>query len=186
MKYFTAKGDGGTTKLFTCPQGIHLSKGSGVFEVLGGVDELNSFVGWCRAVVGRSKLRGAKRKALLQTLLSFQEDLFIVQAELGGGEKRLSKEKVEHLEQTIEKYANAFPEIRSFVIPGASELGALLDVTRTIARLVERLYVRVKGEDKLKDSAIGPYLNRASSLLYVLARYANHELGAVENPPSYH
>lgn len=185
MHYYTAKGDKGTTKLFSCPQGVRLSKADGVFEVLGGVDELNCLVGWCRAVAERSSFEGAKRAEFLNTLFTVQEDLFILQAELGGGDMFLSKEKIARLETDIEHFAEGFPQIHSFVIPGATELGALLDVSRTIARRIERMYIRERRQDSLADTRIVAYLNRLSSLLYVLARYANHIHGASEKAPSY-
>jgi len=208
MKYYTAKGDVGTTKLFNCPQGVRLSKGSGIFEVLGGVDELNCFVGWCRAVAERSSFQGAKRAEFLDILFAVQEDLFILQAELGGGATRLSGEKIRQLEKTIAQFADGFPVIHSFIIPGATELGALLDVSRAVARRVERLYVReieergatcsrrlrnIKSAERNKekrqsghnDATVVAYLNRMSSLLFVLARYANHAHGAMEKNPTY-
>ena len=185
MHYFTAKGDKGTTKLFSCPQGVRISKGDNVFEVLGGVDELNSFIGWCRAVAERSSLDGAKREEFLEALRVLQEDLFIIQARLGGGTVPLSTNRVARMEATIELFASAFPKIHSFVIPGATELSALLDVSRTIARRVERSYIRGKQEGEETENTIGPYLNRTSSLLYVLARYANHAHGVPECAPSY-
>src|SRR3989344_1931638 len=189
MKYYTAKGDGGTTRLFNCPQGARLSKGDIIFEVLGGVDELNSFVGWCRAVAKRSSLQEAKRTKFLDTLLFIQEDLFIIQAELGGGTTRLSEEKVRRLEDAIERFSGGFPAIHSFVIPGATELGGLLDVSRAIARRVERTYYKAaagkRRGTRRESTPIGSYLNRLSSLLYVLARYANHAHGAAEKNPSY-
>lgn len=187
MHYYTTKGDGGTTKLFNCPQGVRLSKSDGVFEVLGGVDELNSFIGWCRAVAERSSFHGAKRTEFLDALLAAQEGLFILQAKLGGGDKPFSDEKVKQIEQDIARFADGFPMIHSFTIPGATELGALLDVSRAIARRVERLYVREKEKRQSghNDAVVAAYLNRMSSLLFVLARYANHTHGAVEKNPSY-
>lgn len=185
MRYFTAKGDTGTTKLFDCPEGVRLLKANRIFDVLGGVDELNSFVGWARAVAERVSFGDGERTRFLAALEMVQQDLFIIQAELGGGTLRLSDDKVTALEETIERFANAFPPIHSFVIPGATELGALLDVSRAVARRVERLYVAERQQRTGASIAIAAYLNRLSSLLYVLARYANHAHGAVEKSPSY-
>ncbi len=185
MKYYTTKGDKGTTKLFSCPQGVRLSKADGVFEVLGGVDELNSFVGWCKAVAERSSFPCDRRGEFLGALKMLQEDLFGIQAKLGGGGGNLPGGKVEQMEKMIALFAEGFPEIHSFVIPGATELGALLDVARTVARRVERLYIREREEAEAGVDATGKYLNRASSLLYVLARFANHMHGAPESAPTY-
>jgi cob(I)alamin adenosyltransferase len=188
MRYYTTKGDSGATKLFNCPQGVRISKGSDIFEVLGGVDELNSLIGWCRAVAERSSFQGASREEFLDALLVVQEDLFVMQAELGGSALHLTEEKVRRVEGVIARFAGEFPAVHSFVIPGATELGALLDVSRTIARRVERLYIRAEKEarqSKFGSAPVAAYLNRLSSLLYVLARYANHAHGVLEKVPSY-
>ncbi len=187
MKYYTAKGDKGTTKLFNCAQGKRISKDDPVFEALGGLDELNSFVGLCRAVTGRAgfpNLDCDGRQSLLEALLHVQEDLFVIQAELGGSGVKLTAKKQKQLEDSIERFSGLFPEVRSFVIPGSTELGALLDVARTVARRTERLYVCALSGAATK-SGIGPYLNRLSSFLYVLARLANYAQGERERAPSY-
>lgn len=185
MKYYTAKGDSGTTKLFNCPAGVRLSKTEPVVEALGGVDELNCFIGWARSVAERASFRKGKRVEVLDALRVLQEDLFVIQAELGGGDMKLSEETVKALETRIEQFAEQFPPIHSFVIPGATELGALLDVSRAVARRVERLYLSARPKSGSGDSAIAAYLNRLSSLLYCIARYANHGHGAPERAPSY-
>ena len=48
MALFTGKGDKGTTKLFNSKSGERISKNSTIFEALGSVDELNSFLGLCK------------------------------------------------------------------------------------------------------------------------------------------
>ena len=48
---YTRKGDDGTTKIFTSGKGERVSKNSCLIEALGSVDELNSFVGLCRAEI---------------------------------------------------------------------------------------------------------------------------------------
>ncbi len=50
---YTRKGDDGTTKTFGCDQRI--SKSSAVAEALGAMDEVNSYLGICKA---KSKEQG--------------------------------------------------------------------------------------------------------------------------------
>lgn len=185
MHYYTAKGDGGMTGVFGCSPRVRFSKGDGRFEALGGVDELNCFVGWCRSVAGRSKIPASRRKEFLDALRFLQENLFVVQAELGGGAKRLSGERVKDIERRIAGFADAFPPVRSFVVPGATELGAALDITRAVARRVERAFIRGRKRRARAGDAVAGFLNRVSSLLYVLARYVNHAQGASERAPTY-
>lgn len=187
MKYFTAKGDSGTTKLFNCPAGVRLSKGERIFAALGELDELNSLIGLCRCVASRAGFRAGdgptERQQILGTLRSIQENLFIIQAELGGSGKRLSGEKVTELETAIAEFSRKFPPISSFVISGATELSAWLDITRSVARRTERVYLRARTSPV--NPTIGAYLNRLSSVLYVLARFATFAQGEKEEAPTY-
>lgn len=188
MKYYTGKGDTGTTTLFNCPHGTRLSKGEDVFGILGVLDEFNCIVGLCRSVAERAsfpKMDAEGRDDFLRTLFAIQETLFIIQAEIAGAGQRLSKEKVDALERATERFSGLFPEVHSFVIPGATELGARLDIARVTARKVERLFIRQKKQGRTDNPVIGAYLNRLSSLLYCMARYANHAQCASEQPPSY-
>ena len=186
MKYYTAKGDGGTTNLFSCSHGTRVSKGEKIFDVLGGLDELNSHIGLCRAVTMRASFPRADaetRSECVSTLSRIQEHIFIIQAELGGSSKRLLRKHLEEVENAVGQFATVFSPIQSFVLPGQTELAALLDITRTITRRVERRYIRLGAEYAEKE--IGPYLNRLSSLLYVLARFAVHAQGESEQAPTY-
>lgn len=184
--YYTAKGDSGTTKLFSCSQGQRISKGETIFDVLGGLDELNSHLGLCRAVTMRAgfpKANANSRSTCIKVLSRAQEHLFIIQAELGGSSKRLLRAHVKEIEQFIAEFADIIPEQKSFVLPGHTELAALFDVARTIARRVERRYIRLQSD--CGETEVGPYLNRLSSLLYVLARFAVYAGGECERAPAY-
>lgn len=182
MRYFTAKGDSGTTKLFDCPPGARVGKDDPVFEALGALDELNSFVGLCRARATR-EVGTDTAVDVSRVLLGVQENLFILQAELAGADKNLPPDAVAAMERAIDDIAGKFPPITSFVLPGATDLSALLDICRTLARRAERQAIRQKTRP-LPPLSLS-YLNRLSSLLYVLARYANHALGKSEQFPSY-
>ncbi len=192
MKYYTAKGDTGTTKLLCVQKGERISKGDDVFETLGGLDELNSHLGLCSAVAERASFPGITaelRAKFIGEIGVIQQDLFMIQAELAGSEVTLPPEKLKRIEEDIEYFAGVFPQISSFVLPGKTELAALLDVARTIARRVERGYIRQTQSNDIATISpttnIGAYLNRLSSVLYVLARFAVHAQGEREEVPTY-
>jgi cob(I)alamin adenosyltransferase len=182
---YTRKGDSGTTKTFGCTQRV--SKGSRVAEALGTLDECNSFLGFCKA---RLKGGGIEwsicGKKVADIVHDMQETLFIAQAELAGAPKKISKIKVANLEKITDVIEKELPPIHSFFIPGATELGALFDVTRTISRRAER---EVTGACEINEAKISKhtrsYLNRLSSALYALARLTNHRSGIKEIAPSY-
>ena len=48
---YTGKGDKGTTKLFKTPKGERISKSSAIFEALGSLDQINSFLGLCKVKI---------------------------------------------------------------------------------------------------------------------------------------
>ena len=57
------------------------------------------------------------------------------------------------------------------MIPGDSPPGAALHLARTIVRRAERRVVRLVHNDELLSIELIRYLNRLSSLLFVLARW---------------
>jgi cob(I)alamin adenosyltransferase len=59
------------------------------------------------------------------------------------------------------------------VIPGGTELSARLDVARSVLRRAERRIVALAREGQIADSAALSYVNRASDLLFAMARFAD-------------
>lgn len=180
---YTRKGDGGTTKTFGCNQKI--SKSSTTAEALGSLDEINSFLGLCK--VASKKTDYAVAGVLFSDIVhSIQENLFSVQAELAGADKKVGEAKVKEAELFIDTAEKELPPIRSFFIAGGTELASLFDVARTVSRRAERRVVAVHDEGIVSiDTHTLAYLNRLSSLLYALARLTNHKAGITEPAPQY-
>ena len=182
---YTGKGDKGTTKFFDTGKGVRVSKGSLVAEALGALDELNSFLGLVKAKAREddSEVAGEKLSAVLHEI---QETLFIVQAEMAGADKRVTEEKVKKIEKITDVIEAEIPKITGFSIPGGTELSALLDVARATARRTERGVTRAveAGERELSEHTRA-YVNRLSSVLFALARLANHRAEVPEQNPSY-
>ena len=172
---YTRKGDLGTTKTFGCDQRI--SKSSAVAEALGSLDEINS-------LLGLLKVKTDPETAKI--LATAQQNLFTIQAEVAGADKRIGEEKVKEAETIIDNIEKELPPIKTFFVSGGTEMAALCDFARTIARRAERRVVGVVDEGKVMVSPQAlSYLNRLSSLLYALARLSNHKSGITEEPPSY-
>ena len=182
---YTRKGDNGTTKTFGCDQRI--SKSSLVAEALGSLDETNSFLGLVRAKTKGTFFKTALGETSFPDLvLETQQNLFIVQAELAGSTMNITPEKILRVEQIVDEIEKVLPPIKSFFISGATEVGALFDVARTLSRRAERRVVAVKEESMVNMSPdTMKYLNRLSSLLYALARISSHIEGAEEIKPDY-
>ena len=98
----------------------------------------------------------------------------------------ITPEKILRVEQIVDEIEKVLPPIKSFFISGATEVGALFDVARTLSRRAERRVVAVKEESMVNMSPdTMKYLNRLSSLLYALARISSHIEGAEEIKPDY-
>jgi len=164
----TKGGDGGESSLYN---GERRRKDDLVFEVLGDLDELGSFLGLAKAETRDTEIKrlveGPQR--MLQRLGSLvatpaHDPLFERLAKIGESEIRdLESEEKRILEETkIEPV---------FVLPGGNRLSASLDVARTVARRAERKLValiRERGCVELADCQ--KYLTRLSDYLFVLAR----------------
>ena len=172
--FYTGKGDKGKTNLFGRKQKI--SKASLAIEFLGELDELNSLIGVYKNEFSRYN---AVRNAMEQ----IQQDLFAIQAEVAGAGKKFGKESLEFLEKIIEKQSKGL-KINHFVVPGANRNSALLDHLRAVARRVERRAVAFSRKKKVSPHILS-YLNRLSSLFYVLARREAQKSGKKERRPEY-
>ncbi len=186
---YTGKGDKGTTKTFGCDQ-ARISKSSELPEALGTLDELNSYLGLVK-VFARNTLDvevplGRTKVSYATLLRDVQESLFVIQAEVAGAPKTLGKASVTRVEKIVNTIETLIPPITKFSIAGGTELSARLDVARTLSRRTERRVVAVNelGLRKLSPNTLA-YLNRLSSLLFALARFANHAQGVIDESPRY-
>lgn len=183
---YTRKGDNGQTKIFHCKQS--LSKSSIIAEALGALDEADSFLGIVKAKLAERNITlfsvGQERAA--DIIQEMQENLFIIQAEVAGAEKKVGGEKIREVEDLIAGIEKEIPPITSFVIPGVSIESAEIDFARTLVRKAERRVVAVnlEGFIKVSDNTLA-YLNRLSSLLFALARLSAHKSGINESAPTY-
>lgn len=174
-KYFSGIGDKGESIFGN----IILSKSDPIFSALGSLDELNSTIGWCRASSG-------KVRKVAEILKNIQRQLYIAQAEIASEKfhfkipKRMEEQHTVELERIILDLGSKIPEINYFIMPGAGELSARLDLARAIARRAEREVIKSKKGVNLE---VIRYLNRLSSLLFVLARFVNFKLKIKENRP---
>lgn len=164
MRVFTARGDAGQTDLL----GDRVDKDDPRIEVLGDLDETTSTIGLARAQ--------ARREGTGDRLVEVQRDLYRIMAELAFTDAtrpdtyRFDAERVTWMEGTIEEVTASITMPREFVLPGESVAGAALDVARTVARRAERRVVTLARAGGIANPEIPRYLNRLSSLLFVLAR----------------
>jgi len=214
MKIYTKTGDDGTTGLFG---GDRVDKDHLRIEAYGTVDELNAVVGLVRVGLNTSTLAAQNRFTEIDSALArIQDELFVLGADLATPSEakpsvpRVSDSMTTTLEREIDRFSEILPELKSFVLPGGSEVASRLHLARTVCRRAERLVVQAArelpdqpelpessessespksqiapGSPDLPASSFNPeivrYLNRLSDHLFVLARLAN-QLEGVKAP----
>ena len=184
----TGAGDNGTTTLFDCQQG-RISKSALLIEALGSVDELNAYLGVVKVYSNIDKLSikvGNNKKLYSQIIEEIQNNLFTIQAELGGSKMFIDKKELIKIEKIISEISKVLPPITAFTISGGSIISSGLDFARTLARKSERRVVSVVDE---RSRIINPntiaYMNRLSSVLFAVSRYANYLFSIPEEHPNY-
>ncbi len=167
-RIYTRTGDDGTTGL---GDGSRVAKDGARVEAYGTVDELNSTIGVLLAVP-------ALPEPVIQCLVEIQHELFDMGGELCiPGHRVIAAQHTERLEQTLDRFNDALPPLREFILPGGGPAAAACHVSRTVARRAERRVLTLSKLESVSPEVLR-YLNRLSDLLFVLARVlARHERG---------
>jgi len=165
-KIYTRTGDDGSTGL---GDGSRIAKDSLRVDAFGDIDELNSHIGLLLTHDIPSNIQ------LLMT--DIQHDLF----DLGGevcipGREALNQDYVSRLENHLDELNADLKPLKEFILPGGSSAAAACHVARTVCRRAERRLVSLAHEESVSGPAMH-YLNRLSDLLFVVARYLNHQAG---------
>ena len=121
---------------------------------------------------------------LREPLERVQNELFDLGADLSvpiehEARLRVTQTQVDALERDCDRFNEALPELKSFVLPGGTEAGAHLHVARATCRRAEREAIAAAGAVGVNPLAL-VYLNRLSDLLFILARAANAAAGRDE------
>lgn len=161
---YTRGGDGGTTSL---GDGSRVLKDDLRVEAFGAIDEASCHVGLARATVADSDLD--------EILAFMQQRLYNCTSRLASpgaaaNVPPVSAEDVAALESAIDRLDARVGPLAGFVLPGSDEAGARLHVARAVMRRAERVTVTLSRVEPV-DGAILAFLNRASDLLFVAARF---------------
>ena len=118
-------------------------------------------------------------------ILRLQNELFVAGAELAtapeaadrleDGVSRVTDEMADALDAEIDRYLEGVELAPQFTIPGGTQISAQLDVARAVLRRAERRVVALKESGELASGAILRFLNRASDLLFAMARATDEE-----------
>lgn len=179
-EYYTRGGDGGQTLLSGHGP---MSKQDRLVAAYAETDEANASVSVAMAL-------GGLPADIVRTLSSVQNDLFDIQADLGvpkysdAAKVRIEQGHIDRLERAIDHYALDASDLSGMVLPGGTVAAALLSQSRTVVRRAERaIWAAVESRPEAVSQLPARYMNRLSSLLFVLARGANAEHGDVTWEP---
>ena len=176
-RIYTKTGDDGTTSLGDMSR---TSKNDPRLEAYATVDEANSSIG---VVLAMGDIKDAE---IIKLLIRIQNDLFDVGGDLCtpvvdkpvSEPLRVLDSQIDYLEKQIDKYNESLQPLRSFVLPSGTPAAALLHIARTVTRRAERdTWHAIHAFGGGVNPITAKYLNRLSDLLFVLARYANKEIG---------
>lgn len=172
MPFYTRRGDDGTTGLLGAGR---VSKDDLRVEAFGTVDEAGAFLG-----LARSLSRAPETNSLL---LQVQRDLYGLMGELAATPENAARfrvidsQRVAWLEAQVDTLTALVNVPKEFIIPGDRAEGAALSVARTVVRRAERRVVSLFQQGGFENQDLLRYLNRLSSLCFLLELRENQFAG---------
>ncbi len=174
--FFTRGGDEGYTGVLG--EG-RVPKYDAVMEALGALDESSACLGVARTLCQSTKTR--------EVVMIVQRHLYALMAEVAATPQNAERfhfieaTHVTWLEEQTEAIHQNAPTPKDFILPGDTPAGAALDLARTVVRRAERRVVELVHKGWAQNDQLVPYLNRLSSLIFVLEIYEN-QLAGIERP----
>ncbi len=171
MSFYTGKGDDGTTGLLGKGR---VPKNDARIEALGTLDESSAAMG-----VARAACQDPRTAALL---LEAQRDLYGLMAEVAASPENAEQfhfeaERVQWLEAQVDQLGKVVGMPGEFIVPGDTPAGAALSVARAVVRRAERRMVELFEANEPANASLLQYINRLSSLLFVLELIENQAAG---------
>lgn len=195
-RVYTGTGDEGNTSLV---DGSRRSKADPRIEAVGTCDELNALFGMCLMEIQRlpSHEDGGSRSTVqrvqsivAQVLPRVQNELFDLGAELAcppeqlpEGMAVLSDKQADVLVEEMDAWLEQLEPLTSFILPSGNGPEAVMHLTRTVTRRLERTVLRLseaEGEGSVRPLVL-VYINRLSDWLFVLGRWVCLGLGNNES-----
>jgi cob(I)alamin adenosyltransferase len=191
-RVYTGTGDDGTSSFV---DGSRHKKSHLRFEVVGTCDELNATLGLILMECNRlqdhddggqsSSVKRVKRVVNL-ALSRIQNELFDLGAELAcllnelpENMELISEVQSELLLKEMDAWQEHIEPLRNFILPSGQGPEAVIHLSRTVTRRLERSIVRLmesEGEDSVRKLVV-IYVNRLSDWLFVLGRWVSFILG---------
>ncbi len=169
----TKKGDAGETGL---AGGTRVSKAALRVEAYGTVDELNSSMGFARAICDDQEL--CDRAKVIQKQLFQISSSLATPVESRKGTSPVTESMIDGLTEQVHQLESVDGILSDWSVPGESAAGAAFDVARTVCRRAERCVVRMMDSGDVVEPSVVAYLNRLSDLLWLFGRKLEASAGA--------
>lgn len=179
-RIYTRTGDGGQTSL---GDGTRTTKSAARIDLYGEIDELNSFLGCCLALLDGDE--DPAIGALSAGLQDVQSQLLTIGAVLADprrcrdlAARPIADQPfpVKRLETLIDALDRGLTPLTAFILPGGTPAAGWLHVARTVCRRVERKAVALAAQEPVPAGVI-VCLNRLSDFLFTAARAINARAG---------
>lgn len=170
--YYSRTGDDGYTGILG--EG-RVPKNDPRLEAVGTVDEASAALGLARSV--------CKLTQVGDLILAVQRDLYRLMAEAAALPENaahfrtINGDRVTWLEHQIDSYSTSVELPREFTVSGNTQAAASLDLARTIVRRAERRISELFHRGEIENIDLLRYLNRLSSLCYILEGVENTAAG---------
>jgi len=177
--FYTRQGDDGMTAIYGQKERIpkyHLRP-----EAYGTIDEAQAVLGVLRA--------GNCQDRVKELLIRIERDLYLMMGQLAVADhiklpaRPVDENDVNWLETVTQELGEVTGSFTDFVLPGDTLSGAQAHLARTVIRRAERKVARLHHQGDLNNIVILKYLNRLSSLLFVIALYEDFHGGVLS--PTY-
>ncbi|MBI2511365.1 MAG: cob(I)yrinic acid a,c-diamide adenosyltransferase [Opitutae bacterium] len=179
----TRTGDDGTTSLL---YGQRVPKHHPQVEAVGALDELNAAIGFAKATLPASADRAtdaASTESERAALDRIQQELVALMGEIACAESdaerfaaskfsKIDEAALARLDAAVAAIEARQPKFGGWATPGANLHAAALELARTAARRAERRVCGLAEHGKTVRPLLLQYLNRASDLIWLMAREA--------------
>lgn len=164
-KVYTKGGDFGKTSL---GDGSRVSKTDKTIVALANIEELNAHLGFVICIIPTP---------FKKIFRNIQNDLFDIGADIvtpinKKNVLRINKSYTSKIENEIDVIIAKLPSLKSFILPGGTEISSRIHLARTVCRRCEITILELN-KKKTTNAEILKYINRLSDFLFVVARKLN-------------
>jgi cob(I)alamin adenosyltransferase len=170
-RFYTRSGDQGYTGLLG--EG-RVPKYHARLEAVGNIDEASATLGFARSLC---------KQEVNAMLIAVQRDLYLIMGEIASLPENAARframdaNRVAWLEEQVDRLSSQVTLPKEFIVPGDTTAGAAFAMARTVVRRAERCTAILAHQGEIENPDLLRYLNRLSSLCFILELVENQSTG---------